>query len=79
MAQEKNVVNEKIAKALAEDVKRRSSNGGTFEFHDDDAVYTVSVRVERTLNKSLPKVGVSYWHREDSECVGDLPTRGISD
>jgi hypothetical protein len=46
-------VNEKIAKALAEDVKRRSSNGGTVEFHDDDAVYTVSVRVERTLNKSV--------------------------
>jgi hypothetical protein len=46
-------VNEKIAQALAEDVKRRSSNGGTFKFHDDFSVYTVSASVERTLNKSF--------------------------
>lgn len=46
-------MNEKIARALAEDVRRRGSAGGTAEFHDDEAVYTVSVKVDRSLGKTL--------------------------
>ena len=46
-------MNERIAKALAEDAKRRNSHSETVEFHDSEAVYTISVKVERTLNKSL--------------------------
>lgn len=46
-------MNEKIARALAEDAKRRSSNSETVEFHDNEAVYTISVKVERTLSKSI--------------------------
>jgi hypothetical protein len=49
-------VNEKIARALAEDIKQRKSTGGTLEFHDDEAAYTVSVKVDRTLTKSLREI-----------------------
>lgn len=48
-----NALNENIARALAEDAKRRRSGGETMEFHDDEAVYTVSIKVDRTLTKSL--------------------------
>lgn len=46
-------MDQKIAQALAADVRRRGSNGGTVEFHDDEAVYTVTVTVERPLTKSF--------------------------
>jgi hypothetical protein len=46
-------LNEKIARALAEDIRRRGGNGRTLEFHDDEAVYVVSVRVEKASNKTL--------------------------
>jgi len=46
-------LNERIARALAEDAKRRNSNSETVEFHDNEAVYTISVKVERNLNKSM--------------------------
>jgi hypothetical protein len=46
-------LNERIAQALAEDVRNRNSNGATIEFHDDLAVYVVTVRVDKTLNKAL--------------------------
>ena len=51
--QEEYALNEKIARALAEDVRRRNSNGGMIEFHDDKAVYVISVRVDKMLNKAL--------------------------
>lgn len=46
-------MNERIAKALAEDAKRRNSSSETLEFHDNEAAYTVSVKVERLLSKSV--------------------------
>lgn len=36
-------MNEKIAKALVQDLIRRGDSGGTIQFHDDNSVYTVSV------------------------------------
>jgi hypothetical protein len=44
-------LDEKIARALAQDAKKKG--GGTIYFHDDEAIYTVTVSVERTSVKYL--------------------------
>lgn len=46
-------MNAKIAAALAQDAKRRNSNSETLQFHDDEAVYTISVTVNRIPNRSM--------------------------
>ena len=46
-------MNERIARALVEDLLSKSRSGGTLEFHDDSMVYTVTVSSALVPNKSV--------------------------